>query len=99
LGPSGSVRGTASNGRPYATLHFEAFVSGLPVKELAIDKDGEGFVEIRYTRIYRICLRWVANGCIDAIFAGSVLRLHRDGLLDTTVIHGGGEKGRQQPRL
>jgi hypothetical protein len=32
----------------------------------------------------------VDNGCIDAIFAGSVSRLHRDGLLDTTVIHGDG---------
>ena len=63
---------------------------GCQWKELAIDKDGEGFVEIHYTRIYRICRRWVANGCIDAIFAGSVLRLHRDGLLDTTVIHGDG---------
>ena len=63
---------------------------GCQWKELAIDKDGEGFVEIHYTRIYRICRRWVANGCMDAIFAGSVLRLHRDGLLDTTVIHGDG---------
>jgi hypothetical protein len=47
-------------------------------------------VEIHYTRIYRICRCWVANGCLDAIFAGSVLRLHQGGLLDTTVIHGDG---------
>jgi hypothetical protein len=52
-------------------------------------------VEIHYTRIYRICRRCVANGCLDAIFAGSVLRLHQGGLLDTTVIHGDGEKGRR----
>jgi hypothetical protein len=63
---------------------------GCQWKELAIDKDGKGFVEIHYTRIYRIWRRWVDNGCIDAIFAGSVLRLHQDGLLDTTVIHGDG---------
>jgi hypothetical protein len=47
-------------------------------------------VEIHYTRIYRICRCWVANGCLDAIFAGSVLRLHQGDLLDTTVIHGDG---------
>ena len=34
--------------------------------------------------------RWVDDGCIDAIFAGSVLRLHQNGLLDTTVIHDDG---------
>jgi hypothetical protein len=32
----------------------------------------------------------VANGCLDAIFAGSVSRLHQDGRLDTAVIHGDG---------
>ena len=32
----------------------------------------------------------LGNGFIDAIFAGSVSRLHQDGLLDTTVIHGDG---------
>ena len=63
---------------------------GCECKELAIDKDGEGSVEIHYTRIYRTWWRWVANGFIDAIFAGSVSRLHQDGLLDTTVIHGDG---------
>jgi len=63
---------------------------GCQWKELAIDKDGEGSVEIHYTRIYRTWRRWVGNGFIDAIFAGSVSRLHQDGLLDTTVIHGDG---------
>jgi transposase len=63
---------------------------GCQWKELPIGKDGEGSPEIHYTRIYRIWRRWVDNGCIDAIFAGSVSRLHRDGLLDTTVIHGDG---------
>jgi transposase len=34
--------------------------------------------------------RWQADGCIDAIFAGSVRKLHQDGLLELTVIHGDG---------
>jgi hypothetical protein len=34
--------------------------------------------------------RWEADCCIAAVFAGSVLKLHRDDLLDITVIHGDG---------
>jgi transposase len=63
---------------------------GCQWKELPIDKDGEGQPETHYTRIYRIWRRWVDNSCMDAIFAGSVSRLHEDDLLDTTVIHGDG---------
>ena len=63
---------------------------GCQWKELPIHKDGEGQPETHYTRIYRIWRRWVDNGCMDAIFAGSVSRLHKDGRLDTTVIHGDG---------
>jgi hypothetical protein len=54
---------------------------GCQWKELPIHKDGEGHPETHYTRIYRIWRRWVDNGCMDAIFADSVSRLHeRDGL-------------------
>jgi transposase len=63
---------------------------GCQWKELPIDKDGEGHPETHYSRIYRIWRRWVDNSCMDAIFAGSVSRLHQDDLLDTTVIHGDG---------
>jgi len=63
---------------------------GCQWKELPIDKDASGRPEIHYTRIYSAWRRWVANGCIAAIFAASVLKLHQDGLLDTTVIHGDG---------
>src|SRR4051812_11765978 len=63
---------------------------GCQWKNLPIDKDGEGRPETHYTRIYRIWRRWVDNGCMDAIFAGSVLRLHEDGGLDTAGIYGGG---------
>ena len=63
---------------------------GCQWKELPIHKDGEGHPETHYTRIYRIWRRWVDNGCMDAIFAGSVSRLHEDGRLDTAVIHGDG---------
>jgi hypothetical protein len=63
---------------------------GCQWKELPIHKDGEGQPETHYTRIYRIWRRWVDDGCMDAIFAGSVSRLHEDGRLDMAVIHGDG---------
>ena len=63
---------------------------GCQWKELPIQKDGEGRPEIHYTRIYSAWRRWEADGCIDAIFTGSVVQLHRDKLLDITVLHGDG---------
>jgi transposase len=63
---------------------------GCQWKELPIQKDDEGRPEIHYTRIYSAWRRWEADGCIDAIFTGSVAQLHRDKLLDITVLHGDG---------
>jgi len=63
---------------------------GCQWKQLPIDKDGEGRPEIHYTRIYSTWRRWEADGCIDAIFEGSVMQLHQDALLDISVIHGDG---------
>ena len=63
---------------------------GCQWQELPIERDEDGRPEIHYTRLYRAFRRWEAAGCIDAIFAGSVLKLHRDALLDVTVIHGDG---------
>jgi transposase len=63
---------------------------GCQWKELPIQQDGEGRPEIHYTGIYSAWRRWEADGCIDAIFTGSVVQLHRDNLLDITVLHGDG---------
>lgn len=63
---------------------------GCQWKELPIEKDEKGRPEIHYTRIYSAFRRWQASGSIDAIFAGSVLKLHQANLLDITVIHGDG---------
>ena len=63
---------------------------GCQWKELPIDKDGEGSPEIHYTRIYNAFRRWEDDGCMDAIFVGSVLKLHEDERLDVTIIHGDG---------
>jgi hypothetical protein len=63
---------------------------GCQWKQLPIDKVGDGRPEIHDTRLYSAWRRWDADGCIDAIFAGSVSQLHQDELLDITVIHGDG---------
>lgn len=63
---------------------------GCQWKELPIEKDREGRPEIHYSRIYRAFRRFEAEGCFDAIFAGSVSLLHRKGQLDLSVIHGDG---------
>ena len=63
---------------------------GCQWKELPIEMDPNGRREIHYSGIYRAFRRWEADGCFDAIFAGTVVTLHRADLLDTSVIHGDG---------
>ncbi len=63
---------------------------GCQWKELPIEKDQDGKPEIHYTQIYRAFRRFEAHGCIDAIFAGSVLQLQQTERLDIDVIHGDG---------
>ena len=67
-----------------------ALYTGCQWKMLPIERNAEGLPEIHHTRIYRAMQRWQAEGFIDQIFAGSVRKLHQDGLLDLTVIHGDG---------
>ena len=63
---------------------------GCQWKELPIENDETAHPEIHYTRIYETFRRWESAGCMDAIFENSVLKLHQNGLLDTSVIHGDG---------
>jgi transposase len=63
---------------------------GCQWKELPIEKDQEGHTEIHYSRIYSAFRKWQADGCFDAVFSGSVLKLHEANLLDASVIHGDG---------
>ena len=67
---------------PKLTLHavfnyiLQSLYLGCQWKELPIEKDQEGRPEIHYTRIYGAFRRWQADGCFEAVFAGSVLKLH-----------------------
>jgi transposase len=69
---------------------------GCQWKELPIAGDDEGCPEIHYTRIYGAFRRWEADGCIDAIFVDSVLKLKQD---SWRWHHNGGQEGRRQHRL
>jgi transposase len=69
---------------------LQMLYTGCQWKALAIKMNARGLPEIHYTRVYRILRRWQADGCIERIFSGSVRKLHQDGRLDLTVIHGDG---------
>ena len=63
---------------------------GCQWKELPIERDDEGRREVHHTSIWRVFRRWAADGCFDAVFAGTVLTLHQASLLDISVNHGDG---------
>ncbi|NDH09591.1 MAG: transposase, partial [Gammaproteobacteria bacterium] len=60
------------------------------LKWLPIEKNESGRPEIPYTCIYSVFRRWESDGCMNAIFVGSVLKLHQNDLLNIRVIHGDG---------
>jgi len=100
---SRGTRGPASKLSPHAIFNYilKLLYLGCQWKELPIEKDRDGRPEIHHTRIYRAFRRWEAQGCIAAVFAGSVLKLHQAELLDISIIHGDGsttaaKKGRRQ---
>ena len=64
--------------------------TGCQWKELPIEQNNAGFPEIHYTRIYSAFRRWEAKGCLNVAFIHSVVKLHKNNLLDTSIIHGDG---------
>jgi transposase len=90
------LRGGRRGPPPTLSLHkifnyiLQLLYMGCQWKILPIERNAKGLPEIHYTRIYRAMRRWLANGSIDRIFAGSVHKLHQDQRLDLTVIHGDG---------
>src|ERR1035438_10376210 len=82
--------------KPNLSLHsifnyiLQVLYLGCQWKELPIERDQQGRLEIHYTRIYSAFRRWQAKGCLDAIFSGSVAALQEHGHLDVSVIHGDG---------
>jgi transposase len=64
--------------------------TGCQWAELPIKKDANGKPEIHYTRVFRTYKRWMADGCYEAIFEGSVAKLFKNNMLDTSVVHGDG---------
>ena len=64
--------------------------TGCQWEELSIERDVTGNPEIHYTRVFRTFQRWLEDGCFSKIFVGSVARLFKEGLLDTSIIHGDG---------
>lgn len=63
---------------------------GCQWQEIPIAKDSNGKPEIHYTSIFKAFSFWIKHGCFDKIFEGSVLKLFKAGMLDTSVLHGDG---------
>jgi transposase len=63
---------------------------GCQWKMLPIDKDETGRPELHYSQVFRTFQKWLNGGTILNVFENSVLNLHRENLLDTTVTHGDG---------
>lgn len=64
--------------------------TGCQWEQIPIEKDKDGKAEIHYTNIYRAFKFWVEHGCFDKIFEASVMKLFREGRLDTDILHGDG---------
>jgi len=64
--------------------------TGCQWKQLPIKIDSSGKPEIHHSNIFRVFKRWVYDSCFEKIFASSVCRLFKKGLLDTSIIHGDG---------
>jgi transposase len=89
---SAGSRGPDTKLSPHALFNYilKQLYLGCQWKELPIEKDANGRREIHYTRVWHAFRRWEADGCFDAIFEGTVLKLHHADLLDVSVIHGDG---------
>jgi len=80
-------RGPARKLSAHAIFNYilQLLYLGRQWKELPIDKDRHWHPEIHYTRIYRAVRRWGPDGCFDALFEGSVCKLHQDNRLDRAL--------------
>lgn len=63
---------------------------GCQWKMLPIDRDGAGRPEIHYSQVFRVFQKWLHCGALLKIFENSVITLHKENLLDTSVTHGDG---------
>lgn len=63
--------------------------TGCQWSQIKIPTNSKGKL-VHYTRIHRTFQRWLKDGCFDGAFFESIKRLHRDKLLDVSVLHGDG---------
>jgi transposase len=64
--------------------------TGCQWKELPIEKDETGKLEISPSRVFRIFKSWLNSGVFEKIFGHLVQLLFEEGRLDISIIHGDG---------
>ncbi len=57
---------------------------------LPVAKDSSGNPEIHHTTVFKTFRFWVNKGCFDEIFETTVMKLFKNMMLDTSVLHGDG---------
>lgn len=57
---------------------------------LPIEKGANGKPEVHHVTVFKAFRYWEKHGCFDKIFESSVMRLFKNKMLDTTVLHGDG---------
>lgn len=88
---------TRTRGPMYKVSRYKVFnyilkflYMGCQWKMLPIDKDKTGRPELHYSQVFRTFQKWLNDGMILSVFENSVLNLHHENLLDTTITHGDG---------
>jgi hypothetical protein len=71
----------------YKIFHYILYVlhTGIQWDQLKTKRN-----ELHYTNVYKWHNRWSKNGSYQALFDASIIHLHQNEPLDTSVLHGDG---------
>lgn len=69
---------------------LKVLYTGMPWKELPIDKDHAGHAELHYTGVFKLFARWAEDGSLERAFIASVKQLDEAHKLDLSLLHGDG---------
>ncbi len=89
---SSSRRGRKTKISNFKFLRYilKVLYTGMQWISLPIDEDDAGKPEIHHTSVYRRFVIWSNDGSLVRIFESGVCLLQKNGLLDTSIVHGDG---------
>jgi hypothetical protein len=75
--------------KPFNSI-LKVLYTGMPWKEVPIEKGSEGKAELHYTGICKLCARWAEDGSLERAFLTSIKHLDDAHKLDLSLLHGDG---------